>query len=99
MIYILIIVTFILIVQSQNIIRYFRNEKRGWKFYKKNHKKIIYSEKIKGTWKHIEIDAEIDYGTFVPCFKNEENWTDYPDWAQNRNVIMDRIKEKFPLKD
>jgi hypothetical protein len=81
-----------------SIIRYIRNENRGWKFYKKGYDKIIYSEKINGLWKHIEIDAKIDFGTFVPCFRNSEDWKEYPDWAQNRRVIIDRIERKFRLK-
>ena len=58
----------------------------------------IYAEKFKGIWKRIEINAKIDYGTFVPCFKDEDEWKDYPDWAQNRDLIIERVTKKFPPK-
>lgn len=93
-------VIFVLIIVSiYETIRFFRNEKRGWKVYKKSRHIIIYAEKINGSWQRIDVDAKIDIGTFIPCFKDEKEWESYPEWAQNRNVIMDRIKEKFPLKD
>lgn len=73
-------------------------KKRGWKAYKKSRHLIIYTEKIDKAWKEIEISATIDVGTFVPCFRNEEGWVEYPDWARNRDRMIERVVKKFPLK-
>jgi hypothetical protein len=98
MIYIFLFILFILFVNVEKIIKYFSAQKRGWKFCKKSYNKIIYSEKISTRWQHIEIDARINIGTFEPIFKNEEDWKNYPNWAQNRDLIINCIIKKYPLK-
>ncbi len=96
---ILVLIFFLLCLLIYEVLKYFRNEKRGWKVYKKTRHLIIYAEKINGNWCQIDVEAEIDYGTFVPLFRDETQWTEYPIWAQNRDIIINRIVEKFPLKD
>ncbi len=95
----LIFLFFLLALIVERLIKYIRNEKRGWKFRKESYKKIIYKEKIDKVWKEIEIEARIDIGTFVPCFKSEEEWENYPNWAHHRDIIINRIEKKFPPKD
>lgn len=62
----IIFILFLLALIMSMLLKYIRNERRCWKFYKKSYNKIIYSEKIKGNWQSIKIDAKIDYGTFLP---------------------------------
>lgn len=97
--YILLIIIFVIAVFLGRIKRYYKHNKQGWKVEKLSYKQIHYSEKFDGKWKYIEIDANITIGTFEPFFKNKEDWKAYPDWAQNRPIIMERVTKKFPLKN
>jgi hypothetical protein len=99
MIYIIIFIVFILGWQIQNIMKYFRYEHRGWKLHKKGNNRIIYFQKVHQVWEQIEIEARINIGTFEPIFKNEIEWKNYPTWAQDRDAIISRIIEMYPLKD
>ncbi len=93
-----IILMFIVGVIVVKAIKYHQNDKLGWKAVKKDHKLIVYSEKIIDEWHHIYIDAHFNIGTFEPLFKSENEWKSYPDWAQNRSRIIKRVSREFPLK-
>ncbi len=75
-----------------------KQEKQDWKVSKKGRDGIIYSQKVDGEWRSIEVDGELLLGQInhVIYFKNEEEWAAYPKWAQNRTEIINRIKIVFP---
>lgn len=98
MLYLLLIVFFIIIVRADKIGKYFRDKELGWKAYKKSYKEITYSEMIDGKWQSIIVDAHINVGTFEPNFKSETDWLSYPEWAHDRNKIMERVIKRYPLK-
>lgn len=72
--------------------------KQGWKVSKRGRDAIVYSQKVDGEWKFIEVDGELLLGkvSHVIYFKTEDEWTSYPKWAQNRTEIINRIKMVFP---
>lgn len=98
MLYLLLIVLFIIITRADKIGKYFRDKKLGWKAYKKSYKEITYSELIDGKWHSIIVDAHINVGTFEPNFKSEADWGSYPEWAQDRKKIMERVIKRYPMK-
>jgi hypothetical protein len=75
-----------------------KEKKQGWKVIKKGKDGIVYEQKVDGEWKSIDVDAELLLGKInhVIYFKTEIEWTEYPEWAQNRTEIISRIKTKFP---
>ena len=97
--YFLLFIAFILIVRIETIITYFRDNDLGWKANKKNYKEITYSERIDGKWQHIKVDADITIGTFEPKFKSKSEWLSYPEWAQDREKIIERVQKRYPIKD
>jgi uncharacterized alpha/beta hydrolase family protein len=72
--------------------------KQSWKVSKRGRDGIVYSQKVDGEWKSIEVDGELLLGkiSHVIYFKTENEWTGYPKWAQNRTEIISRIKIVFP---
>ncbi|AXG70921.1 hypothetical protein KORDIASMS9_03176 [Kordia sp. SMS9] len=97
--YILLFIIFISAVFLERIKHHYTHNKQGWKVQKISYKQIDYSEKINEKWQTIKIDANITIGTFEPFFKSKEAWKSYPNWAQNRSLIIERVTKKFPLKD
>jgi len=75
-----------------------KENKRGWRTKSLGRSTIFYQEKIDNEWKSIEIDGEMLVGKIskVLYFKNDEEWRDYPKWAQNRKEIIGRIKQDWP---
>lgn len=92
---ILIIVVFMIISKISNKNR---DNKLGWKAYKKDTKTFIYSEKLNGKWDEILIDRAYELGSFYPDFKSKEDWKEYPNWAQNRDLIINRVLIRFLKK-
>ncbi len=75
-----------------------KENKRGWRTRSLWRDLISYQERINNEWKKIEIDGEMLVGKIskVIYFKTEKEWTEYPEWAQNRMEIINRIKMEFP---
>lgn len=73
-------------------------ERLGWNVYRSGRNGITYTQKVDGKWKRIEVDGEILLGkvSHVIYFKTKNEWTEYPQWAQNRMEIINRIKLKYP---
>jgi len=101
-----IIVSLILIVISLLGINYLlikkpKENKRGWRTRPLGRDGISYQEKGKNGWNGIEIDGEMLFGKIskVLYFKTKKKWNEYPEWAQNRREIINRIKLDFPPKD
>ncbi|MEM6687363.1 MAG: hypothetical protein AAF617_16405 [Bacteroidota bacterium] len=97
--YILVAIIFVFSIFMGRIKRYYKYNAQGWKAEKISYKQINYSEKVDGQWKVIQIDANITIGTFEPFFKSKEEWKTYPDWAQDRKKIINRVVTVFPMKD
>ncbi|AXG70771.1 hypothetical protein KORDIASMS9_03017 [Kordia sp. SMS9] len=100
-----IIVAFIVVALLLIFMNYFlfikpKDTKRGWRIRSLGRDAISYQEKIGNEWKGIKIDGEMLIGKIrkVLFFKTEEKWTEYPEWAQHREKIIDRIKLDFPPK-
>ena len=87
----------VLITKKQLLSR--KEEKQGWKVFRKGRDEIFYMQKISDKWQGIEIAGEILIGKigFVIYLKTEEEWLEYPNWARNRAEIIERIKIEFPL--
>ncbi|PQJ78450.1 hypothetical protein [Polaribacter porphyrae] len=96
--YLLLILLFIIGVYVEKLIKRVRDDKLGWKVQKFNRDKIIYSEKINNKWESIDIRAGFDIGTFVVHFENKTDWKEYPEWAQDRNLVIERVLLRFPKK-
>ncbi|THD67427.1 hypothetical protein E7Z59_07125 [Robertkochia marina] len=75
-----------------------KENKRGWRTKSSGRDNIIYQEKIENEWKGIEIQGEMLVGrkSKVLYFNSEKEWKRYPEWAQNRNQIIERIKMEWP---
>jgi hypothetical protein len=78
--------------------KFYRDRKLGWKVKHTSHDRFCYFEYINGKWEFIVIDRVYSAGSFYPKFKNECDWKDYPEWAQHRNQIIERISLRFPKK-
>ena len=75
-----------------------KENKRGWRTRPLGRDSIYYYEKINNEWKRIEISGEMLVGKMLKViyFKNEKNWTEYPEWAHNRKEIIRRVKMDYP---
>lgn len=84
-----------------NKISRLKDNKLGWRAYRKGRDEIIYEEKVHKNWKRIEIDAEILRGkiNLVIYFRDKKEWENYPLWGQDREKIIERVKTKFPPKN
>ena len=60
--------------------------------------KADYEQKVNDEWEKIVIDREILLGKIssVIYFKTNQEWLEYPKWAQNRAEIIERVKKEFP---
>ncbi len=94
----LIFIVFVVYFMVERIRKRIRDKKIGWKAIKESHDVILYLEKIDNEWKQIEIHRAYANGTFFPDFKNENDWKDYPVWAQDRATITKRVLKRFPRK-
>lgn len=70
----------------------------GWRAYKKAHNTFIYGEKYQNSWREIEIHRayRFHYGGFYIDFKDRDSWKEYPNWAQDRDKIVERVISLFP---
>ncbi|WP_074407645.1 hypothetical protein [Aquimarina megaterium] len=95
---IIIIVGLILIFLLIGLVNKLWQERLGWNAYRSGRDGITYTQKVNGKWKRIEIDGEMLTGkiSHVIYLKPEKQWTEYPEWAQNRTKIINRIKLKYP---
>mgnify|MGYP001804205274 CR=1 FL=1 len=75
-----------------------QENKRGWRVRALGRDRISYQERINNEWEKIEIEGELLIGKIskVIYFKTEKEWTSYPEWAQNRTEIIERIKIEHP---
>ncbi|MEM6687077.1 MAG: hypothetical protein AAF617_14950, partial [Bacteroidota bacterium] len=75
-----------------------KENKRGWRTRSLGRDDFSYQQKIDNEWKEITIEAELLVGKIsrVIYFKAVENWSDYPEWAQDRDEIIQRIKIEYP---
>ena len=88
----------LLLLVINRITKRSRKRNQDWKVSKKGRDGIVYEQKVAREWKSIEIDAELLLGKInhVIYFKSQDEWTEYPKWAQNRTEIISRIKTVFP---
>ncbi|MEM6718530.1 MAG: hypothetical protein AAF611_04355 [Bacteroidota bacterium] len=94
----LILSAIFLLVLIAYIIRTVKENKRGWRAQPIGRDSILYQQKIKNEWKEIQIEGEMLVGDIhkIIYFKTEQDWAAYPEWAQNRTEIIQRIKIDYP---
>jgi hypothetical protein len=76
-----------------------KENKQGWRTRPKGRDTISYQQRFRGKWKSIEIDGEllsVGKKINVIYFKSQEKWVEYPEWAQNRKRIIQRVKMNYP---
>jgi len=95
---IIILIGLIIIFLLIGLINKLWQERLGWNAYRSGRDGITYAQKVDGKWERIEIDGEMLTGkiSHVIYFKSEKQWTEYPNWAQNRMEIINRVKLKYP---
>lgn len=101
LILVLIIIGIILFLFIRFQVFKIKENKQGWRTRSVGRDSILYEEKINNKWKRIVINGEMQVG--VPIykilfFKSKEEWKSYPSWAQNREKIIQRIKQNYPKK-
>lgn len=81
-------------------IRKVKENRQGWRTRPRGRDAILYQQKIDNKWSGIEIDGEMLIGKIIKViyFRTQEEWKKYPEWAQNREEIIMRVKLNYPSK-
>lgn len=70
-------------------------DKYGWRVDKTAYDTYTYSERVQGKWQKITIHRAYYNGSFYPDFKSEQEWRSYPEWAQDRSEIIERVNRRL----